>query len=313
MEEFLQNYEKQYRKTARLYIGLKITVVALLIGYMVTSIFYESSISTLMLWSAVILTFGNRKIAQAFSDNVNTIVFKWTDDMDVAFAFDVFEKLLQNKKRKDYAFVLSAYLNLLVIMCRFEEFDDIYLENQNVVQKSLYRIMPFYYEMFTGMMKDRSEFRDIVSKRKVSKYYNVEGKLSKKAQALRKRDEQYTVQKMYEMGEYAQLLEYLEKVHEAAKYDHILYDTYRQSCLYQLNPGYEIVIPDVPDLYCIRTLKYLKETGEMYSLDKAKEFAERCKADSEAGIKLRNRKIMIVCIGMFIVLFIMFICFSLMI
>ena len=149
-----------------------------------------------------------------------------------------------------------------------------YLRINKVVQKLLYRIMPFYYEMFIGMMKDRSEYRDIVSKRRVSKYYNAEGKLSKKAQVLRKRDEQYTVQKMYEMGEYAQLLEYLEKVHDATKYDHILYDTYRQRCLYQLNPGYEIDIPDVPDFYCIRILKHLKETGEMYSLDRAKEFAE---------------------------------------
>ena len=101
MTEFLQNYEKQYKKTAHLYLGLKITVVALLIGYWVTSVFSESSISTLMLWGAVILTFGNRKIAQAFSANVNTIAFKWMNDMDVAFACNA-----------------------------FEEFDAVYLENQ---------------------------------------------------------------------------------------------------------------------------------------------------------------------------------------
>ena len=97
MTEFLQNYEKQYKKAARLYLGLKITVVTLLIGYMIISVFSESSISYLLLWCAIILTFCNRKIAQAFSANVNTIAFKRMNDMDVAFAFNVYEELLKNK------------------------------------------------------------------------------------------------------------------------------------------------------------------------------------------------------------------------
>lgn len=294
MAEFLQSYEKHYKKIVRMYMVSRIVWVLLLISFWTISMFSEGNTNWVLGWSLVIFTFVIRRVHQAFVNNVNTIVYKWMNDLDVDFAFDIFSELLQDKKRKDYAFVLAAYLNLLVIMSQFEEFDAVYKENQKLIQRSLYRVMPFYNEMFAGMMEDTSEFREILFKYRFSKYRDTKGKLSKKAEALRKRDEMHTVQQLFEMQDYEGTLNYLEKVHKATTYDHVLYDTYRQRCLYNLNQNYEIVLPDIPEFYCVKMLKHLKNTGEIYYFENAKEFAERCKADAKVGKKLFAKRLIVI-------------------
>ena len=301
MTEFIEVYEKQYKKIKQLNRLAFIIWLLIVVAFFAAIIFSEMNIMWFVLAFAIFSIYGVKTLKQAYMDNVNTIVYKWQDDFDVDFALTVFRNLVQDRKRKDYVFLLSAYLNLLVIMCQFDEFEKVYRENEKLIQESFYPILPFYREMFLSMAEERSEFKEVILQYKFSRYHNVEKELKGNAAALRKRDEQHMVQQLYEMKDYQGLLDYLKHIHKQTKYDHILYATYRQRCLYYLDQNHEILVPEAPEFFCIRNLEHLRDTGEPYYFDRAKEFADRFKEDIQKGKRFWNKltKRVMVCLVLF--------------
>lgn len=141
IQQFLNNYEKKYKKLYKVYI-VAIIVCSIMFGVAVLfSGIYNVNIISSVIFYIVLVSLVTTITHVGYLKNIDTITNKYKDDLDASFALGIFNGLLQDKTRRDYSLILVTYFKMLIITCQYDTFVKEYKSNRSILLKRHTNIM----------------------------------------------------------------------------------------------------------------------------------------------------------------------------
>ena len=222
----------------------------------------------------------NYKIKAELKDITN----KALNDLDFASLLDGLRDLMSTKNKGELKYVLMIYLNYLIVTGDFETFKSTYISHREFIQKNgLKNFLQRFEEILLSVKSDRSEYKQLLFRHSYSSYHNVDGPLEgvfkEVKESWRKRDQHIEIQQRYELGEYKEILNLLEKIQNNNAYEKLLNESVKQRCLYYLQE--KTLMPN--EIQCMTLSgmkwKHLLETGQELYYDDSDEIIFMIRSD----------------------------------
>lgn len=281
IEKIFQANERQYKKITQKSILLYIVVLLLLILCFYDEILNNDFSSIVLFLLSMFFWYSawkNIRSAKYAQNNILSLK-KLSDDMDVKCPLKVFERLLENKKRKDYSLVLFNYLSLLVTVCKFDEFRNTYECNRTVIKKSPI-MLEYFREIFAGLMKDDSVYNNIILEHEFSRYFHAQGELTPRGERQRSKDKQREISQLLIKKDYQTVIKRIDQIEKVSKFAEFSYSLLKEEALFWLAPNnYQLPEIEYPEFLCAQSLIHLVETGERYYYEYADEIYDMIDLD----------------------------------
>lgn len=285
-QAFLYAYQKEYKKTKGLLLGITIVGICFLICAKIIHTVYrldDRYIYVFLGFSCfIVLLFEICRNIKSYK-NVNKIITKYKEDWNIDFALSVFETLLENKCRLDYLEVLQGYLDLLFRIGRFDMFEKVYQKNRNIMKLPfMKKTLGIFIIKCLSLTEDRSIYKKQLFKHRFTRWHKVKGELSEIRKQKRFQDESFEVFQLYEAGEYRKAIERIEQMHIDNPWDQLRFQAEKEKCLYHLGEQYNV--PKEEDLIFlfVRQWKTVVETGKEYTYEHANRMLSTMKRDSKS-------------------------------
>lgn len=262
MADYIQIYEKKRRRTFILFciVMLSIPIFTLIIYALAKN--YGQILLYDMCTALLLATIYLKVEMRMMRENVSIITDIYKNELKVDLALEVFRQLLRKKRRRDYTLLLLNYLLLLLDTGKIDEFKKEYADNRKVIRNR--RFDKSIQEKLLLMSDDKENRRNHIFQYRFSKYHNRIGKLSWKKSYLRRKDRLYEIMQLYELKEYKQAIEVIEQIPFENRYEALLYQSYKERCLYHLKEPYSVPDDTIYPFVFVTEWSSLVKTGEEF-------------------------------------------------
>jgi len=298
MNQYVREYKKKSRRAMRRYYAMAVlNVIICLIIWLYLAAFNVAYVYLLipfvcgLFFSVIILRNAHRR-------NIDTINKLLTNNLDVHLVVECYEQLMYAKKGKEFAFVYVNYLKTLLLLGEYDKFIEVYKSYPKYSKKINIQSLKL---LALSLKEDRTEYRELLFAHKFSKYRKTNEKLSDQKEQLKVLDQNYEISQLYELKEYRKAIEKIESIKFYNPYNILLFESYKQRCLYHLNEKYSFPNENVYPFSFVAKWKYLIETGEEYSYERVDELLDIFE-QNEKSIKNTKKKICIMVAAYLVVL-----------
>lgn len=214
----------------------------------------------------------------------NQIQEKYKSDWDIEHASQIYEKLIDSKYLLERNCVLYAYFLLLLNTCQFEKFMDVYKENRKKIRNLfMWKHMGLLMVYTASVLKERSEFRERLSKYHFSKYYKKKGKLSKMKACRRFQDNTLHILQLYENGEYKSAITVIEQMDITCPWDKLYVRSLKERCLFRMNEKCSTPVQEQTKFLFVKQWDELIRTNEEYYDNRVSELLKMMREDMKVS------------------------------